>query len=123
MEFPEDTLCPFTTSEVDPSLGRIRQGSKPAGTAQHSQYSTAQPVQHITASTAQYSQYSTVYATSQKTPEGSDIVTSARIVRVDGAAQTARECRLDMSRRRQNFRIASSEEWQWERGFGLINMA
>eukprot|EP00959_Pyramimonas_sp_CCMP1952_P355266 7441581-Pyramimonas_sp.AAC.1 len=26
MEFPEDTLCPFTTSEVDPSLGRIHQG-------------------------------------------------------------------------------------------------
>eukprot|EP00976_Prorocentrum_cordatum_P053979 1088633-Prorocentrum_minimum.AAC.1 len=28
MEFPEDTSCPFTTSEVDPSLGRIHQGQE-----------------------------------------------------------------------------------------------
>eukprot|EP00959_Pyramimonas_sp_CCMP1952_P023705 497936-Pyramimonas_sp.AAC.1 len=27
MEFPEDTSCPFTTSEVDPSLGRIHHAS------------------------------------------------------------------------------------------------
>eukprot|EP00959_Pyramimonas_sp_CCMP1952_P062847 1314288-Pyramimonas_sp.AAC.2 len=30
MEFPEDTLCPFTTSEVDPSLGRVHQASEAA---------------------------------------------------------------------------------------------